>query len=134
MRYLLDTNIFIAAMKGSLSVRERLERIPHTDLVLSPVVLGELECGVRKSAFQEANARRLETAVSPLELVPLDATAARRYGEIRAALESIGRPIGSNDLWIAAQALALGAALVTDNTDEFARIPALKLENWLRAA
>lgn len=133
MRYLLDTNVFIAAMKGVSPIRERLGGVSSSDIVLSPVVLGELEYGVYKSAHREANAQRLEVAVSLLELVPLDATAARQYGEIRAGLESIGRPIGSNDLWIAAQALAVGATLVTDNTEEFTRIRGLRLENWLRS-
>ncbi|MCF8192524.1 MAG: type II toxin-antitoxin system VapC family toxin [Burkholderiales bacterium] len=133
MRYLLDTNVFIAAMKGVSPVRERLGVVSSSDIVLSPIVLGELEYGVYKSAHREANAQRLEVAVSLLELVPLDTTAARQYGEIRAGLESIGRPIGSNDLWIAAQALAIGATLVTDNTEEFTRIRGLRLENWLRS-
>lgn len=133
MRYLLDTNVFIAAMKGLSPVRERLGGVSSSDIVLSPVVLGELEYGVCRSAHREANARRLDSAVSPLELVPLDEDAARQYGEVRAALESVGQPIGANDLWIAAQALALGATLVSDNTGEFSRVAGLRLENWLRA-
>ena len=133
MRYLLDTNVFIAAMKGVSTVRGHLLRIAASDIVLSPVVFGELEYGVRKSAYPEANADRLALTVSALELVPLDAMAAGRYGEVRAALESVGRPIGANDLWIAAQALALGATLVTDNLAEFSRVEGLRLENWLRA-
>jgi len=134
MRYLLDTNVFIAAMKGAVAVRERLAQVAASDIVLSPIVLGELECGVRKSAYQEANQRRLASTVVRLELVPLDAEAARHYGEVRAALESSGTPIGANDLWIAAQALALGATLVSDNVAEFSRVADLRLENWLRAA
>ena len=73
MRYLRDTNIFIAAMKGVDAVRERLERTMLTDLVLSPVVLGELELGVEKSAHREKNAARLARLVERLELVPPDA-------------------------------------------------------------
>jgi len=134
MRYLLDTNVFIAAMKGTAAVRGRLGQISSSDIVLSPIVLGELECGVRKSSRPEANARRLDAVVSLLESVPLDAATARRYAEIRASLESVGQPIGANDLWIAAQALALGVTLVTDNVQEFRRVPGLRVENWLRAA
>jgi tRNA(fMet)-specific endonuclease VapC len=132
MRYLLDTNIFIAAMKGVDVVRERLERTTLTDLVLSPVVLGELELGVEKSAHREKNAARLARLVERLELVPLDAQVSRCYAEIRAQLERGGTPIGANDLWIAAHSLALGAVVVTDNLAEFCRVPGLRTENWLR--
>jgi tRNA(fMet)-specific endonuclease VapC len=62
---------------------------------------------------------------------PLDATVSGHYACIRAALERQGTPIGGNDLWIAAQALALGAMLVTDNVKEFGRVPGLVVENWL---
>jgi tRNA(fMet)-specific endonuclease VapC len=134
MRYLLDTNVFIAAMKGVARVRERLSAIPAADLVLSPVVLGELEFGVRKSGHREANARRLAAVAGQFEWVALDAAVAMRYGDLRAAFESKGQPIGANDLWIAEQALALGLTLVTDNFSEFGRIKGLRLENWLREA
>jgi tRNA(fMet)-specific endonuclease VapC len=54
------------------------------------------------------------------------------YGELRARLERDGRPIGANDLLIAAQALALGHTVVTDNEGEFSRVGDLPVENWLR--
>ncbi len=131
MRYLLDTNIFIAAMKGVDLVRVRLERTPLADLVLSPVVLGELELGVEKSVYREKNAARLAALVEKLELAPLDGQVSQRYAKIRAHLERNGTPIGANDLWIAAQGLALGAVVVTDNLAEFRRVPGLLTENWL---
>lgn len=134
MRYLLDTNVFIAAMKGVDPVRRRLEQLALSDLLLSPVVLGELELGVEKSAYREKNAARLAALVEQIELVPLDGEVSRQYGRIRAQLESGGTPIGANDYWIAAQALALGAVVVTDNQSEFTRVPGLITENWLGRA
>jgi tRNA(fMet)-specific endonuclease VapC len=131
MRYLLDTNILIAAMKGHAAVRARLETTPLAALVLSPVVLGELELGVAKSLHREKNAARLAHVVANLPLLDIDAATSRHYGVVRGQLEQRGLPIGANDYWIAAQALVLGAILVTDNTDEFSRVPDLKLENWL---
>jgi tRNA(fMet)-specific endonuclease VapC len=131
MRYLLDTNIFIAAMKGVDIVRERLERTALPDLVLSPVVLGELALGVEKSAHRERNAARLARLADQLELAPLDGAVSQHYARIRAQLERGGTPIGANDLWIAAQGLALGAVVVTDNLAEFRRVPGLLTENWL---
>lgn len=132
MRFLLDTNILIAAMKGTPAVRAHLETTPLSQLVLSPVVLGELELGVAKSRHQEKNAARLASVASHLPLIPLDAETSRHYGEIRAALENRGMPIGANDYWIAAQARALGAVMVTDNIGEFSRVPGLTVENWLQ--
>jgi tRNA(fMet)-specific endonuclease VapC len=110
----------------------RLERTPVSSLILSPVVLGELEVGAEKSAFPEKNRTRLSRLVDVIPFGALDADTSVHYGRIRADLERKGTPIGANDLWIAAQAMALGAALVTDNTREFARVEGLVMENWLR--
>lgn len=131
MRYLLDTNIIIAAMKGHAAVRQRLETTPLSALLLSPVVLGELEFGAGKSAQPERNRARLAALTERLPLAALDTEASQCYGRIRAALEKQGTPIGANDTWIAAQALALGAVMVTDNTREFGRVEGLVVENWV---
>lgn len=131
MRYLLDTNILIAAIKGDQKVRDKLAIIPLSDLLLSPVVLGELQLGVEKSQYREKNAYRLAQMVAGIELVALDAEVSRHYGAIRAELERRGTPIGANDYWIAAQGRAYGAVVVTDNTSEFSRVSGLVIENWL---
>ena len=131
MRYLLDTNIVIAAMKGDAAVVGRLENTPLQNLVLSPVVLGELEFGAEKSAHSERNRTRLAELAERLPLAVVDAETSRCYGRIRAELEQAGTPIGANDTWIAAHALALDAILVTDNIREFSRVSGLTVENWL---
>jgi len=133
MRHLLDTHSFIAALKGRSEVRTRLQRLPLADLLLSPVVLGELELGVARSAWPERNRARLADVVQHLTVVPLDAEVAHHYADIRTVLERRGTPIGANDLWIAAQARALGAVLVTDNVRELGRVDALKIDNWLQS-
>jgi len=132
-RYLLDTNILIAALKGAPGVRQQLEHTPLNALLLSTVVLGELEFGAEKSAWAARNRQRLNELTERLPLLGVDASTARHYARIRAQLERQGQPIGANDLWIAAQALAADATLVTDNEGEFRRVPGLALENWLRA-
>lgn len=129
--YLLDTNVLIAALKGHPAVRQRLEATPLESLRLSSIVLGELEFVAEKSAFAERNRIRLAELTRRLPLLGVDAGTAGRYGRVRAALERQGTPIGANDLWIAAQALAIEATLVTDNQREFQRVPGLRLENWL---
>ena len=66
-----------------------------------------------------------------VEIVPLLPEAGPIFGDVRAALEKAGKPIGNNDLWIAAHALTLGVPLVSNNIREFERVPGLKLENWV---
>ncbi|MDT0496873.1 PIN domain-containing protein [Algiphilus sp. W345] len=129
--YLLDTSIVIAAMKGIPPVRHRLESLPLESLRLSAIVLGELAFGAEKSAHGERNRSRPAELAGRLPLVGIDHETIRHYAEVRASLERLGTPIGANDTWIAAQALATGAVLVTDNEREFRRIKALQLENWL---
>lgn len=131
MRYLLDTNIFIAALKAVPAARRRLETLPASAILLSPVVLGELETGVEKSAQVERNRARLAAIVASLEVPPLDASVSAAYAQLRSRLGKQGTPIGANDLWIAAHALVLGATLVTDNVREFSRVDGLTVENWL---
>jgi tRNA(fMet)-specific endonuclease VapC len=129
--YLLDTNILIAALKGQMEVQSRLETMPLSAIRLSAIVLGELEFGAEKSARSERNRARLAVLVQRLELVGIDHDVTRHYAKVRAMLERQGTPIGANDTWIAAQALAINAVLVTDNEREFSRVPSLPIENWL---
>ena len=79
-------------------------------------------------------ARQLEAVLGALDVLPFAVPADTAYGEIRTRLEQIGRPTGGNDLFIAAQAMALGFTIVTDNEAEFARIDGPPHENWLRRA
>jgi tRNA(fMet)-specific endonuclease VapC len=134
MNYLLDTNACIALINGSpANVRPRLERAlkDGASVAVSAVVAFELWYGAAKSARRQANRQRLETFFAgPLELVPFDDEDARAAGEVRAALESAGTPIGAYDLLIAGQALRYDATLATASTAEFSRISELRWEDW----
>jgi tRNA(fMet)-specific endonuclease VapC len=101
------------------------------DVGLSTVTLAELRYGVAKSAQKDANARALDAFLLPLEIADFDETTAGVYGEVRAALEKTGTPIGPLDTQIGAHALSLGAVLVTHNAREFRRVPGLAVEDWL---
>jgi len=129
---MLDTNVVIAAFKGQPNVRQRLEAVPLSAMRLSAIVLGELEFGAEKSIHSERNRARVAALKQRLPIVGIDYVTTRHYGQVRALLERQGTPIGANDTWIAAQALAIEATLVTDNEREFSRVPGLVLENWLR--
>src|SRR5581483_82946 len=97
------------------------------DIGISSITLAELRYGVEKSQQIQKNRQALDEFILPLEIADFDEMAAEAYGTIRAALEKVGRPIGSMDMLIGAHALALGAALVTNNTKEFRRIKNLKV-------
>lgn len=131
MRYLLDTNILIALSKARPGLAERLEKIPTSAVLLSSVVVAEIEYGIAKSARREQNQKVFDHLLSGFSVVPFDAQAAKRYGPIRTELERKGQLIGPYDMMIAAHALALDATLVTDNMGEFVRVDGLLVENWL---
>jgi tRNA(fMet)-specific endonuclease VapC len=134
MNYLLDTNACIALINGSPPlVRPRLEQAlkDGTSVAVSAVVAFGLWYGAAKSARRQANRQRLETFFAgPLELVAFDDEDARAAGEVRAALETAGTPIGAYDLLIAGQALRHDATLVTANTAEFSWVGDLRWEDW----
>ena len=95
------------------------------------IVAAELRYGATKKNSPRLTAQ-LEAVLGALEVLALEAPADIRYGRIRASLERMGRPIGANDLLIAAHALSLDFTLVTDNEREFSRVDGLRIENWLR--
>jgi tRNA(fMet)-specific endonuclease VapC len=101
-------------------------------MAISVITLAELLHGAEKSSRPSANLAVVEDFVSRLEVLPYTAKAAQHYGQIRAALERAGEPIGVNDLHIAAHARSEGLTLVTNNAGEFRRVPALQIENWLQ--
>ncbi len=132
MRYLLDTNIVIALSKDAPALQPWLRRCPASDMVLSSVVLAEIEYGIAKSARKDHNRQVFGAFLTGFLVLPFDEAAARDYGLIRADLESAGRLIGPNDLMIAAHARARGLTVVTHNHSEFSRVNGLRVENWLQ--
>ena len=134
MNYLLDTNACIALINGKPpSVRLRFQRaVGAGDKVhISSAVAFELWYGVAKSRLPEVNRQRLAAFFSgPLEPIAFDDEDGQAAGEIRAALEVYGKPIGAYDLLIAGQAVRRKFTLVTANATEFARIKGLNWQDW----
>jgi tRNA(fMet)-specific endonuclease VapC len=133
MKYMLDTDtcIYLIKEKPVAAIR-RLRRTDPRDACISSITLSELEYGVSKSSQPDRNKMALAGFLAPLQVAPYDDMAARKYGAIRAFLEKRGTPIGSLDMLIAAHALALGCALVTNNEREFSRVPELRVVNWAK--
>ena len=131
MRVMLNTNTCIFARKRPAAFKPGL---PLHECGISIIVLGELEWGVAQSDRVEENRAALRALFGAIQVVDVDAEVARQYGQLRAHPRSIGRPIGPNDLWIAAHALALDVPLVTHNLSGFGRVPGLAVETWLTGA
>jgi tRNA(fMet)-specific endonuclease VapC len=131
VRYLLDTNICIYIAKHNPpAVRARFARHTADELAMSVVTLGELRHGAEKSQAREKALIALNRLEAGIQVAPLTESVGQHYGQIRAALERAGRPIGNNDLWIAAHARAEGWILVTNNERESSRVAGLQVENW----
>ena len=134
MKYLLDTNAVIALLRDNPPrVRNRLRQVvaEGASIAVSSIVLYELWCGVARSARRRENAERLRVFLSGnIEIVAFDDEDAVAAGDLRAALETAGTPIGAYDLLIAAQALRSGTTLVTANVSEFARVRSLVWQDW----
>lgn len=128
MKFLLNTNAVIAVMRGKAAVLGRLRQQALRDVVVSSVVIHELRYGASKSAREAENHARIDAL--RFEVVLFDAEDARQAGEIRAALERAGTPMGGYDLLIAGQALARDLVLVTHNVRGFERVTGLRFEDW----
>ena len=132
-RYLLDSDTCIYISKHRPpQVRERFAKLERGDAAMSIVTFGELCFGAWKSHRRDEALSNLYQLAELIEPIPIDGGCAEAYGEIGAVLEKKGKPIGANDLWIAAQAVAYDFTLVTNNVKEFGRVPRLRHENWIR--
>lgn len=130
---LLDTNtcIYIINAKPP-AVLQRFRDYRMGEVGVCTVVAAELAFGVAKSGSAR-NRHALELFLAPLTLMPFDEAAVWAYGSLRAELERQGKQIGALDTMIAAHALSQQATLVTNNSSEFARVPGLRLDNWMDA-
>jgi tRNA(fMet)-specific endonuclease VapC len=105
--------------------------VGEANVLTSVIVACELRYGAVKRGSRRLT-RQVEAVLGALTIRPLESSIERVYVSIRVALERAGTPIGAHDMLIAAHARALDALCVTDNVAEFKRVPALKVENWLR--
>lgn len=146
MIYLLDTDTLIFMIRGlkgrkhkhreqaeHLVKQSRERQLAGDSVGLSAITVSELEFGARKSGHYEKEIAAVQKVLTPFDLYDYDALECpRHYGRIRQELESIGQPIGSMDLLIAAHAQALDATLVSNNLAHFSRIGDLTVVSWLK--
>lgn len=132
--YLLDTNICIYIInRRPPAVLDHFAALRIGQVAISSITGAELAYGVDKSGSAR-NRQALDKFLAPLDILPFDEAAMRRYGVLRSHLERKGTPIGALDQLIAAHALVVDAVLVTNNVREFERVAGLRLENWAAPA
>jgi len=128
---MLDTNIVSDMMRNPAGkVARHIAEVGEDNLCLSIITAAELRYGAAKNGSARLLAR-VEAMLARVPILPLDVPADTAYGDIRAALEAAGQPVGPNDFLIAAHACSLNAVVVTANVGEFQRIRDLKVENWM---
>jgi tRNA(fMet)-specific endonuclease VapC len=133
--YLLDTNVCIQLLNGRhRSLIDRFHSHTQQEVVLCSMVKAELLRGALRSQRVDLNLQRLNSFFAPLLSLPFDDSSAEHFARIGADLLNQGKPIGANDLVIAAIARAHDATLITHNTGEFGRVAGLRMEDWEVAA
>jgi len=131
--YMLDTDISSCIMKRSNeAVLRRLQKVPIGVVCISVITKSELLFGVEVSPWREQDHAALDQYLRHVEILDFPDEATLHYAQIRATLKTRGTMIGANDLFIAAHARALDLTLVTNNSEEFDRVPDLKIENWTK--
>lgn len=132
LSYLVDTDVFSLMVKGQdASINTRIQTLVKGEATVSVITAGEFYYGVTHAPVSTLRDQRAQRLLDFFGLLPLDAEVAVSYGTVRADLRRAGTPIGPNDLWLAAQALAHGLTMVTRNTREFKRVKGLKVEDWV---
>ena len=133
MRYMLDTNICIYAIKKKPQiVIEQILKHLNDEFYVSSMTYSELIYGADKSSFPDKNKVAINTLLSNITILDFDSKAGNEYGKIRSQLEKKGQIIGTMDMLIAAHAMSANCILVTNNEKEFERVEELSIENWAR--
>lgn len=128
---MLDTNIISDLIRNPQGkAAKRIAKMGQDGICTSVIVAAELRYGCAKSGSTRL-LKAVEDLLAEIDVLPFEAPADAEYGRIRNELEAAGKPIGGNDLLIAAHACTAAATIVTANTNEFKRIRGLKVENWL---
>lgn len=128
MRFLLDTDTCIFALRHRPEVRSHFAAVAPDDLVLSAMNEAELWYGALNSQHPDRHIRDVEAFLAPFIVLPFDREAAKEHARLRMALRNM--PIGERDLVIASVALAHRLTVVTHNQREFGRVPGLKTIDW----
>jgi tRNA(fMet)-specific endonuclease VapC len=125
--YLLDSNIVIEIFDGNKTFADKISK--EETLYLPCIVLGELYTGVNRVVNKAKHLKKLTDFLELCTVINIDSITAKYYGETIATLYKKGKPIPTNDVWIAAIALQYGFMLIT-NDAHFKEIPGLQFKKW----
>lgn len=131
---MFDTDVLSALLRGRLpeTARRKLAALPPERRLTTAISVGELCYGALRSAVTTRWLAIIDELLREFTCLDFDMPSARRYGEIRAHLERVGRRLDDPDLRIAAICAAKDFILVSGNERHFNRVPGLRFENWLR--
>ena len=133
MKYLLDTDVFSEIARGrNRRLAERVRSLGTAQFAISVVTEAEIRFGQACRPVSARLASRIDALLGELPRLPVGPGVVAPYAALRAELRRTGTPMGPNDFWIAAHALAEDLTLITGNEREFNRVPGLRVENWLR--
>jgi tRNA(fMet)-specific endonuclease VapC len=127
--FILDTDHCIAILRGKLDVSKHIEAT--TSLYVTAITVSELTYGAHKSDRASAHLEQVDLLLDSVTILPFDEQPARRCGELKDVLRRPGSPIAEPDLQIASIALHHALPLISHNQRHFARVPALKLLDWM---
>jgi tRNA(fMet)-specific endonuclease VapC len=132
VKFLLDTNTCIYALKQNERVLDRLLSAAREDVAVSVITEAELRTGAARSSSPSMTLHLVENFLSPITLLEFTSEDAVAYAAVRARLERVGTPIGPLDTLIASQAVARKLTLISNTEREFRRVAGLTVENWSR--
>ena len=130
MHFLIDTNILIYRLKNVGNVNDNFLKYKDKQMSVSVISYGELIFGAMKSKSVEKNLETVNDIKSIFPIIDINCDIMKTFGEIKAYIQKIGKPVDDMDLLISATAISNGMTLVTHNTKHFENIPNLKLEDW----
>ena len=132
MKFLLDTDTCIDALRHHPDVRMHMESVTPDDVTVSALNEAELRYGALNSQHPEQRTKDVEAFLDPIVVLPFNAEAAKEHARLRMALRKT--PIGERDLVIASVAVAHRLTVVTHNQREFSRVPGLETVDWIHQA
>jgi tRNA(fMet)-specific endonuclease VapC len=130
MKYLFDTNVWIAIHRGNQAIRQRWERQMPDDVFACAPVLAELYEGALKSQKPRENMKYVDQITAQHDCLVFGMAEASRFAQLAHALRAVGQQIKTMDLQIAAIAMVHGLRVVTHDVSDFGRIPGLEMEDW----
>jgi len=125
--FLLDTNIVIEIFDGNKDIADRVNKL--SEFFISSIVLGELYTGVNRVTNKSRHLKKLNGFLELCTILNIDSITAEYYGEIMARLYKKGKPIPTNDVWVAAIARQHNLTLVSRD-NHFKEIEKLNLKQW----